>query len=94
MKKKIICGILILGTLISLTGCQTVAKNLGGTTTVDLDENRKLIECTWKEDSLWFLTKEMKEDDIAETYEFKESSNFGIIEGTVIIKEHKTEEKK
>lgn len=92
MNKKIIGLILTIGLALNITGCQSVAKNFGGTTTVDLPENKKLVECTWKESSLWYLVKDMNENDIAETYEFRESSNFGVMEGTVIIKEHKTNE--
>ena len=35
------------------------------------------------------LTKECYDEDIAETHTFKESSLFGICEGTVIIRKHK-----
>jgi hypothetical protein len=31
----------------------------------------------------------MRDEDIAESYEFQEDSNFGVLEGTVIIKENK-----
>lgn len=90
MKRKITVGLFSLALVINMVGCQAAAKQLGGTVTVDLDVNKKLMECTWKDNDLWFLTKDMTEDDIAETYEFKESSNLGVLEGTVIIKEHKT----
>jgi hypothetical protein len=33
----------------------------------------------------------MREDENAENYSFKEDSNFGILEGEVIIKEYKKE---
>ena len=56
---------------------------------IELEPNQKLEEITWKYDSLWYLTRPMTDDDIAETHTFKESSLFGICEGTVIIREHK-----
>lgn len=90
MKKKFIIialtGMLSLG----LIGCENeVARNFGGEMTVELPKNKKLIEVTWKDDSLWYLTKDMKETDVCETYEFTEKSNTGMLEGKVIIKETK-----
>ena len=49
----------------------------------------KLEEITWKDASLWYLTRPMTEDDIAETHVFKQSSNWGVLEGTVTIVESK-----
>ena len=42
-----------------------------------------------KDDSLWYLTRPMTKDDVAETHTFKESSNLGIIQGTVTVIETK-----
>jgi len=54
-----------------------------------LPENTKLINATWKEgDSIWYLTRPSKTGDISETYNFNESSSFGMMEGKVIIVEH------
>lgn len=91
MKNKfIVCLVLVLFVSF-LSGCNFMTKNFGGTTEITLEPNRKLIECTWKDDSLWYLTREMKEDDIAEDYRFDCDSNFGVFEGTVIIHEVKDE---
>lgn len=71
------------------TGCQTITRNFGGTTTINLEPNQKLEEITWKDDdSLWYLTRPMTENDIAETHTFHQSSDYGL-EGTVIIIESK-----
>lgn len=43
----------------------------------------------WKDDSLWYLTKPMTDDDIAETPTFQQSSEWGVFEGTVTIVETK-----
>lgn len=69
---------------------QQRAKKYGGTATENLPANQKLVTVTWKETNLWYLTRPMSATDVAETYEFKESSNFGILNGKVIIKETKT----
>ena len=86
--KTIVLAITIFLAIV-LSGCNAIARQWGGTTTVDLEPGRKFVDITWKDNSLWVLTKEMDEDDIAETYYFEEDANFGILEGTVIIKEHK-----
>jgi hypothetical protein len=73
------------------TGCtqQERAKNYGGTAVEVLPAQRKLINVTWKDDHLWYLTRPMVSNDVAETYEFKESSSYGLLNGTVVIKETK-----
>ena len=89
MKKKIITLLLTILLITTLTGCQFATKHLGGNMTVNLEPNVKLVNVTWKEDSLWFLTKPMTEEDVAEIYTFQEDSEFGIFEGTVTIIESK-----
>ncbi len=77
-----------------LRGCsdQGMARSYGGETEVTLEPNRKLIEITWKDDSLWYLTRAMTEDDIAEDYIFQEKDPIGVAEGTVIVHEVKMTE--
>ena len=78
-------------TLLMFTSCteNDRAKNWGGTIEIDLPIGEKLVNVTWKEDNLWYLTKPMTETDTAETYMFREKSSFGNMEGTIIIKEVK-----
>lgn len=78
--------------LSTLTGCQATTKSWGGSMTLELEPNQKLEEITWKDDSLWYLTRPMTEDDVAETHTFQQSSEFGVFEGTVTIIETKEEE--
>ena len=87
MRKKVIAVAVLCSIL--LIGCQSVTRDYGGTTTINLEPNQKLEEITWKEDSLWYLTRPMTKDDVAETHVFRESSNFGALEGKVIIVESK-----
>lgn len=91
MKKKLLITTLLIGTSITiLTGCQSAAKSFGGKMTLKLEPNQKLEEITWKDDdSLWYLTRLMTDSDVAETHTFQQSSNFGIMEGTVTIVETK-----
>lgn len=90
MKKKALITIVAISIgAFSLTGCQSAAKNFGGSTTVKLEPNQKLEEITWKDNSLWYLTRPMTEDDVAETHTFQESTDFGVLEGTVTVVETK-----
>lgn len=90
MKKLILLGTLA-AMLFGVTGCeQTMVNSFGGDMTIELEPNVKLEHITWKnDDSLWYLTKPMQEDDIAETYLYQKSSLFGVFEGTVTIVETK-----
>ena len=89
--KQIICIIFILMIVVAMTGCNnTLTKNFGGVQTITLKPNEKLENITWKDDdSLWCLTRPMREDEEAETYSYKQHSNFGIVEGEVTIIEVK-----
>lgn len=89
MKKKILSVILIIILVISLCGCQAAARNLGGDVTIELEPNQKLEMITWKNSDLWYLTRPMTANDVAETHIFQESSIFGVVEGTVTIIESK-----
>ena len=90
MKKKIIAGIVLLIVMgFSLTGCKSVAKNMGGTISIDVPKGQKVIEATWKDNDVWYLTRPMREDEKPEIFTLQEDSNLGIIEGKVIFKESK-----
>jgi hypothetical protein len=64
-------------------------KNFGGEGTINLPKGVKLVTVTWKETQVWYLTRPMHSDDIAETYQFHEESSWGVIEGTYNIVETK-----
>lgn len=64
-----------------------VVKKMGGESVVTLPKKYKLIYATWKEDSLWLLYRPFRAGEKAETFIYKEESGYGIIEGTVYIKE-------
>lgn len=90
---KQLLGIFI-GAIILLTimhGCteNQMARNFGGTETIQLPKGRRLVNLTWKGDkgaaNLWILTKE--DTTKASIYYFEEKSDMGVMEGKVIIKE-------
>lgn len=87
--KFMIYFLILIGILIGISNMNFVTRRFGGNITINLEANHKLVNVTWKDSSLWILTKEMKEDDVAEVYHFKEDSNFGIFEGSVEIIESK-----
>lgn len=84
MKKIILIALIA---IISFTSCteQTRAKHLGGTATVDLPAGERLVNINWKETELWILTKQ--DTTPPTTYTFQENSNFGILEGKIVINE-------
>jgi hypothetical protein len=88
MKKSFIClGLLAL----TLTACteNSRVKNWGGQGTIPLPKGRKLINVTWKESQIWYLTRPMNSTDSVETYKFQEESSWGVVEGTYTITESK-----
>lgn len=90
MKKKILAALLAIGLIgVTLTGCQTATRSLGGSTIIELEPNMKLELITWKDDSLWYCTRPMRKDESAEIHTYQQQSEFGIFEGTVTIIESK-----
>lgn len=86
MKKRlVIIGIIAATIGVIMTGCQGAARSLGGSITLRLDPGLKLEEITWKDDSLWYLTRPMREDEVPETHTFQQSSEWGVFEGTVTV---------
>lgn len=65
------------------------AKDWGGNATLNLPANQKLVNVTWKDCNLWYLTKPMTVNDVAETYYFTEKSAWGLMKGTYTIVETK-----
>lgn len=103
MKNFFIMVAVIFSLLALLTGCsdtemvgnnrleQSIARDFGGTTTINLRPNLKLEEITWKDDDLWYLTRPMREDEEPETHTFTEKGGLGTVfdGGTVIVVESK-----
>lgn len=83
--------ILVLALASAFFGCTANqrAKSWGGKATILLPKNQKLINATWKDSQIWYLTRPMQADDKEEVYTFQEQSSFGILEGTVFIEENK-----
>lgn len=81
MKKTLIIAAVAIAFLASCTDNQR-ARQFGGTETVDIPEGRILVNCTWKQDDLWILTK----DTTTGKMYFNEKSSFGVLEGEINFK--------
>lgn len=85
MKKFIALLILML----CLCSCneQIMTRQLGGEMTIELPPGQELMEVTWKENDLFYLTRPMAPDYVPVTKVFQESSSWGVMESTVYFKE-------
>lgn len=81
--KKLILALILISVLIGFSSCQSCTRTMGGSTTVKLEPGEKLIECTWKGNSIWYLVEPMEDTYVPKTKIFKENSNTGMLEGTV-----------
>lgn len=88
MKKTIVLIAVAMMTLVSCTENSRV-KNWGGEGTINLPKGRKLVNVTWKESHIWYLTRPMDSTDVEQTYQFHEESSWGMVEGTFNIVETK-----
>jgi hypothetical protein len=59
----------------------------GGKEKMELPDKQKLVNVTWKESSLWVLTRPRRADEFPETYTFQEKSAFGVVQGVVVLQE-------
>lgn len=85
MRKLFVLAVLVLAACTD----KSSTRSFGGTTTMTLPKGQKLITVTWKNADFWYLSRPMREGEVPETYEFVESSNWGMVEGKVIIREQR-----
>lgn len=79
MKKLLAVSVLAL----SLVGCeQAITRNLGGSMSYDIPAGTELITITWKESNMWVLYYDQRTNACT----FKESSLYGALEGSVVVK--------
>ena len=87
MRKTLLGLVLGLG-LFSCTENSRV-KHFGGSGDIHLPTGQKLVNVTWKENQIWYLSRPMKKDEDVDIYRFQEESGWGVVEGTYYIHEHK-----
>jgi len=87
--KKVLTLVAIIAFAAAFTSCteNERAKSFGGTMRVDIKKGDRLVEATWKESQLWYLTTKADSGHAPKVYTFQEESSFGMMEGTVIFKE-------
>jgi hypothetical protein len=86
--KKLFLAI-VMGVMVTSCTENNRVKNWGGEGNINLPKGRKLVNVTWKETEIWYLTRPMDSNDVAETYQFQEESSWGVMEGTYNIIETK-----
>ena len=86
--RKILLGLVLGLGLISCTENSRV-KHFGGSGDIHLPTGQKLVNVTWKENQIWYLSRPMKKDEDVDIYRFQEESGWGVVEGTYNIHEHK-----
>ena len=65
-----------------------MARQYGGTEEISLLPGQRLVNATWKEANLWYLTEDMPIDYVPKkNVYFKEKSNYGLAEGTIVFHE-------
>ncbi len=87
--KRIILTIAAIALLATSCTENERVKSFGGTGDINLPTGQKLVNVTWKETQVWYLTRPMHADETPETYMFQEESSWGVVEGTYLIHESK-----
>jgi hypothetical protein len=72
---------LALATALLLEGC------VGQARVVELRSGEKLVSASWRDSSLWLLTRAARVGESPEEYLFRESSSLGWLEATVTVRE-------
>jgi len=72
---------------IALTSCteQQRTREFGGKMEIRLPAGQELMEVTWKENDIFYLTRPMAPDYVPVTKTFQESSSWGVMESTVLF---------
>lgn len=79
--------ILLIGLGLGFCSCteQMLTREFGGTMTINLPAGQELMEATWKDDNLFYLTRPMSNDYVPTKKTFQESSSYGMMESTVVF---------
>ena len=75
--------------LVAMCSCtqNQMARTYGGKMTIELPKGEKLVNATWKEANLFYLTEPMEEGYVPKSKKFRESSNFGVWESEITFVE-------
>lgn len=64
-----------------------VTRHYGGTQRIGLPPGTKLVNATWNQSSLWYVTRPMRPGEEPEEPVMQEDSTFGALQGKVIFVE-------
>ena len=88
----IVLSIIVLICIAGIAGIISAAsakeRKSGGTQTIDLPAGVKLVNASWKDRQMWYLVRPAHSNETAETLEYIEYSNRGLVQGKVIFIEH------
>lgn len=89
MRRKILITIAVSVLLVACCGCtkNSRTRTWGATNVVELEPGQKLVQVTWNEASLWYLTEPMEVGYEPKTMVFQEDSRLGVMEGKVVFRE-------
>lgn len=79
-------GLVVLGTQLS-ADINSFARKWGGTVTHKLPAGLTVYSASWKKDDLWVLTRERLPTETKQNWVYKEFSNWGLVQGSVILEE-------
>ena len=93
--KHIVLLLVIILPLITFSSCteQTRVRTLGGSMQVRLPVNKKLVMCTWKDSSLFYLLEDMEDTYVPKKKYFFESSALGVLQTEITFIETRKEYK-
>lgn len=89
MKPLKILLILIVAILFVSCTEQVRTRTFGGSTTINVEQGKRVMMATWKENDLFYMVEDMPDDYIPHNKYLIESSSWGILESTIIFKESK-----
>lgn len=83
--------LLLIGLFVCLCSCteNARARRWGADMTVTLPAGQELMEVTWKDDNLYYLTRPMANDYVPAVKTFQESSSWGVLETKITFIENR-----
>lgn len=85
------CIVVAMGSLPLLAGCEQwpppPGSAYGGGKVIVLEQGMKLVNVTWKMDTIWYTVRPMRPGELPERYEFHADTLAGRFHGEVVIQE-------
>ena len=76
--------VIILFALLSLS-CERLNDYFHSRETINLPPGKKLVHVSWKSGDLYYLIREMRPEEVPETYTFSKEGNFENLDNTYLI---------